>query len=66
MANHGHHAVVLGAFGCGAFMNDPNMVGALFKKWLYDEFQGYFKKVIFAIYGKEDSPNINAFRKILL
>ena len=66
MANRGHNAVVLGAFGCGAFMNDPHMVGALFKQWLDDEFRGYFKKVIFAIYGSEDSPNIAAFKKILL
>ena len=64
MANHRHDAVVLGAFGCGAFMNDANMVAAHFKEWLYGEFQGYFKKVVFAVYEREGGSNITVFKSV--
>lgn len=29
---HGHDALVLGAFGCGAFKNPPSQIAGLFKK----------------------------------
>ena len=65
MANHRHDAVVLGAFGCGAFMNDPHMVATHFKEWLHGEFQGYFKKVVFAVYEREGGSNITVFKSVL-
>ena len=51
--------IVLGAFGCGAFRNDPNDVANLFKKVLVDEgYKDYFEKITFAIFspGKENNP----------
>lgn len=46
---HGHDALVLGAWGCGAFGNDGQMVARLFKKALDKNFTGIFKHVVFAI-----------------
>lgn len=46
---HGHHALVLGAWGCGAFGNDGHMIARLFKTALTENFVGAFEKVTFAI-----------------
>ena len=46
---HGHKSLVLGAWGCGAFGNDGNMVAGLFRTALAENFQGAFERVAFAI-----------------
>ena len=47
---HGHDALVLGAFGCGAFRLPSDRVAALFRDILSEEeFQGRFKAIRFAI-----------------
>lgn len=46
---HGHKAIVLGAWGCGAFGNDPNEISILFREALENEFCGAFEHIIFAI-----------------
>jgi uncharacterized protein (TIGR02452 family) len=48
---HGHTALVLGAFGCGAFKNDPHELTRLYLELLGPggEFEGCFEIVIFAI-----------------
>ena len=45
---HGHDAVVLGAFGCGAFQHDPKNVAKVFQELLTQEFR-VFRVAIFAI-----------------
>ncbi|KAL6049197.1 Acidic leucine-rich nuclear phosphoprotein 32-related protein, variant 2 [Balamuthia mandrillaris] len=47
----GHDAVVLGAIGCGAFANPPMAVALLWKEVLASDFEGCFKRVIFAVLG---------------
>eukprot|EP01052_Picozoa_sp_SAG31_P017564 SAG31_NODE_1207_length_9383_cov_5.316351_4_plen_1216_part_00 len=37
---HGHDAIVLSAFGCGAFRNPPEHVAELFKQCLLDDAEG--------------------------
>ena len=50
MKSHGHDAVVLGAFGCGVFRNDPNFVASTWKHLLKsEEFNTCFQHVSFAI-----------------
>ncbi len=44
-----HPAVVLGAWGCGAFGNDPARTAEDFRHALETEFEGAFSDVIFAI-----------------
>ena len=45
----GHDSLVLGAWGCGAFGNNGNLVADLFHRALTVEFAGSFKEVTFAI-----------------
>lgn len=44
-----HQALVLGAWGCGAFGNDPHRAAADFRYALENEFRGAFSDVVFAI-----------------
>ncbi len=54
---HGHGILVLGAWGCGAFKNDPQEVARWFHEALVENpvFAGAFQHVIFAIV--DWSPN---------
>ena len=57
--------VILGAFGCGAFHNPPEVVAAAYKTVL-NEFQGYFDIIEFAVYCRPgDSRNYDVFKKVL-
>ena len=59
----GHRYLVLGAWGCGVFRNDPDMVADAFGKWLEsDRFKGCFDRVIFAIYtGSKNRSTLTSF-----
>jgi uncharacterized protein (TIGR02452 family) len=49
-AAHGHRTVVLGAWGCGVFRNDPTEVAAAFHgALLLPRFAGVFARVVFAV-----------------
>lgn len=64
---HGDDALVLGAFGCGAFKNPPEEVATIFKEVLEeDEFKDRFRLVTFSIIEDHNSGgvNLNAFRKV--
>lgn len=57
--------LILGAFGCGRFQNDPRSTAKLFLDILSrDEFLGVFDEVYFDIY--HDSDTLNAFQDILV
>ena len=57
--------LILGAFGCGAFGNDPQLVSKTFKKVLIDEeYYKYFENVHFAIFtALNETINLNEFNK---
>ena len=58
-------ALVLGAFGCGAFANDPNTVARAYADTL-SEYRKYFQLVEFAVYCRpEETENYNAFKRTL-
>jgi uncharacterized protein (TIGR02452 family) len=64
MAGHTH--IVLGALGCGAFKNPPELMAQLFEAVLNEpEFHGHFEEVRFAILklSPSDQANIEAFSK---
>lgn len=46
---YGYETLVLGAWGCGAFANDPTRTAEDFREALETKFSGYFLKVLFAI-----------------
>jgi uncharacterized protein (TIGR02452 family) len=51
-ARHGVRTLVLGAWGCGVFRNEPTVVARTFRKLLADGgvFEGGFARVVFAVY----------------
>ena len=55
--------LILGAFGCGAFANDPKMISKIFKNILIDEeYYKYFINVHFAIFTMpHEMKNLNEF-----
>lgn len=63
---NGNTAVILGAFGCGVFMNQPEVVAdacaALVKRYRYD-----FEAIEFAVYcTPKDSRNYDVFKRRLM
>lgn len=48
-AAYGYTTLVLGAWGCGAFGNDPHTTAASFRFWLSGDYCGAFDHVTFAI-----------------
>lgn len=64
----GHRTLVLGAWGCGAFRNDPEIAASTAARWLRGStrFAGSFDRVVFAIPGTGQSlANLSAFRRVL-
>lgn len=59
MGHYGYRTIVLGAWGCGIFGNDPWMVAKLFKENLQK--LPFFAKVAFPIYDRPDSETFRAF-----
>ena len=60
-AAQGHEVLILGAWGCGVFQNDPNEIATLFKEHFDHKYKGVFRKVVFAVYAKNEKF-INAFK----
>jgi len=54
-AAHHHEVLILGAWGCGVFRNDPEMIAGLFKELLDGPFKGQFKRIVFAVKTNNDS-----------
>ncbi len=48
-ALHGHEVLVLGAWGCGVFKNDPRLIAELFQSALAGRFFGAFTRVVFGV-----------------
>lgn len=65
-ASCGIDVLVLGAFGCGAFCNPPELMASAFKEAL-EEYRFCFHIVEFAIYcNSHDTRNYDAFFRILM
>jgi uncharacterized protein (TIGR02452 family) len=61
----GHDAVVLGAWGCGVFRNDPQEIAELFQDALTGPYRGVFSRIVFAIMhrSREQSP-LGVFQRV--
>ena len=62
---HNADAIVLGAFGCGVFKNDPEMIAENFKTLIDLKYKNSFKKIVFAIKTK-DQELLDTFENILI
>ncbi len=55
--------LILGAFGCGVFKNDPKFIAETWRDEL-SLYGGYFKQVIFSVMGDTSSQNYLAFSSV--
>lgn len=66
-AVRGYRRLVLGAWGCGVFANDPAEVAGVFHALLTGDgrFAGHFEQIVFGILARgEDSPTRTAFVRV--
>jgi uncharacterized protein (TIGR02452 family) len=63
--HQGYETLILGAWGCGVFKNDPNKIAELFKKRLHGKYKNKFKRVVFAILTKKEEM-IKPFEEVIL
>ena len=65
-AIHGYKVLVLGAWGCGVFQNNPQDVAKYFYYHLMEaKLNGVFEKIVFAVLdSSKDKAIINPFREI--
>ena len=59
----GNKTVILGAFGCGVFGNDAQVVANAWKKAL-NKYGGHFENVIFAVMDRKGSENYKVFKDV--
>lgn len=63
-AAHGVRRLVLGAWGCGVFRNDPAEVAATFARLLRGAYAGAFERVVFGVYDRSrDKATLHAFER---
>lgn len=62
----GNTHIILGAFGCGVFRNDPVRIANLWKKLLIDEqWRNHFEEILFAVYDHSITrKTIQAFEQL--
>lgn len=52
--HQGHQSIVLGAWGCGVFQNDPVTIAAYFKEIIDKKYKFAFKRIVFGIYASKE------------
>lgn len=50
----GNEVLILGAWGCGVFKNDPKEIAGLFRKYIQGKYKNKFKRVVFAVLTKKE------------
>ena len=62
---HGNEVLILGAFGCGAFQNPPQVVALAYKE-LVKEYRKDFEIIEFAVYcSPKDTLNYDVFKRTI-
>lgn len=64
LADQRQRVLVLGAWGCGVFRNDPAEVAAVFNDLLRGPHRGAFDRVVFAIRDRGDHATLRAFQRV--
>ncbi len=64
-ADQGAANLVLGAYGCGVFQNDPEKVAQWWKEILEEGFEGCFLSVFYAVYDRSKGQKcLEAFERV--
>ncbi|WP_335937413.1 TIGR02452 family protein [Streptomyces sp. PTD5-9] len=66
-AVRGYRRLVLGAWGCGVFRNDPEQVARAFRSLLLDggRFDGHFEQIVFGVLDRgRDAATRSAFARV--
>lgn len=65
-ASEGNDRIILGAFGCGVFGNNPETIAKWWKELLDEGWKYQFKEVIFAVYDTSLNQNTyNTFKNVI-
>ena len=62
--SNNHKILVLGAWGCGVFKNNPIDMARYFKEVIESDFKNVFEEIVFAVYSRNEkfiNPFINEF-----
>jgi uncharacterized protein (TIGR02452 family) len=63
-SDHGVDTLILGAWGCGVFRNDPDRVARLFASKLRDRYRNQFRRVVFAVLDSAPrAPTFESFAR---
>lgn len=54
-AHYGDKVLILGAYGCGVFRNDPTDVARWWRELLAEGYGGCFQRIIYAVYDRSRS-----------
>lgn len=54
----GYREIVLGAWGCGVFANDPDMVASVFAKLIYGKYKDKFSHIRFSVFDKTKEQKV--------
>lgn len=65
LAINNQKTIILGAFGCGVFGQNPTIVANIFKEFLNTKFNGVFENVVFAIPDVYSKNYIEFFNTIM-
>lgn len=61
----GDRNLILGAYGCGVFRNDPNEIAHWWQELINDYYSTLFDNILFAVYDTSKNGNcINAFNNV--
>ncbi len=63
--DNGYTTVVILPFGCGSLNHSPQLIARLIKQVITQEFQGWFKKVVFSI-QERDPAILTAFQQTFI
>lgn len=65
LAENGARTLILGAYGCGVFRNDPKQIAGWWRELLDGTFADYFEEVVFAVLDKsKDQACYRAFNRV--
>jgi uncharacterized protein (TIGR02452 family) len=58
-------SLILGAWGCGVFRNETDVVARLFKEVISEKYPNSFKRIVFAIFDQSvKKDNFNKFKNV--